>query len=515
LVGCSETTGDGGSGGAAGDGGSGGTGGAILCEGDFDCDDENECTKELCDLADGMCAYSNEPKSTACDGDGVCDGAGTCVECNDDEQCDNFNDCTSDSCDSENGLCNDSTPVADGTECAGGTCEAGACALSGTILSCSEQGIRNAIAAGGDDTYTFDCNGPTTIVTEAEIVIDNDVILDGEGNLAVDGNDDHRIFSVTAGVTVELHGFTVTRGATSGTRDFPELGGGISNDGTLTLTNSTVSASSFGGISNGRGGELTISNCSVSGNTGAGIWNDGTLSVTVTGSTVSRNGQGIWNNGPLSMTGSTVSGNFVEGGVQNAEEGTLTLTNSTVSGNAGGGIGNDGTMTLTNSTVSGNKGKSGGTGGGIVNSASLTVISSTVANNSGWGDALYIEGCFPDRECMTTIANTLIQGDCVSSDRAEPLTSAGYNIESPGNNCGFDPDGTDEVNVSAEGLNLGELADNGGPTMTHALLTVPVVSAAINQIPEAMCEVTEDQRGVARPQGPACDVGAFELEVAP
>jgi len=387
--------------------------------------------------------------------------------------------------------------------------------LSGTILSCSEQGIRNAIAAGGDDTYTFDCNGPTTIVTEAEIVIDNDVILDGEGNLAVDGNDDHRIFSVTAGVTVELHGFTVTRGATSGTRDFPELGGGISNDGTLTLTNSTVSASSFGGISNGRGGELTISNCSVSGNTGAGIWNDGTLSVTVTGSTVSRNGQGIWNNGPLSMTGSTVSGNFVEGGVQNAEEGTLTLTNSTVSGNAGGGIGNDGTMTLTNSTVSGNKGKSGGTGGGIVNSASLTVISSTVANNSGWGDALYIEGCFPDRECMTTIANTLIQGDCVSSDRAEPLTSAGYNIESPGNNCGFDPDGTDEVNVSAEGLNLGELADNGGPTMTHALLTVPVVSAAINQIPEAMCEVTEDQRGVARPQGPACDVGAFELEVAP
>jgi len=143
------------------------------------------------------------------------------------------------------------------------------------------------------------------------------------------------------------------------------------------------------------------------------------------------------------------------------------------------------------------------------------VISSTVANNSGWGDALYIEGCVPDRECMTTIANTLIQGDCVSSDRAEPLTSAGYNIESPGNNCGFDPDGTDEVNVSAEGLNLGELADNGGPTMTHALLTVPVVSAAINQIPEAMCEVTEDQRGVARPQGPACDVGAFELEVAP
>jgi hypothetical protein len=224
---------------------------------------------------------------------------------------------------------------------------------------------------------------------------------------------------------------------------------------------------------------------------------------------VSRNGQGIWNNGPLAVTNSTVSGNFAEGGVQNAEEGRLTLTNSTVSRNTGGGIGNDGTMTLTNSTVSGNKGKSGGTGGGIVNSASLTVISSTVANNSGWGDALYIEGCFPDRECMTTIANTLIQGDCVSSDRAEPLTSAGYNIESPGNNCGFDPDGTDQVGVDADDLKLGELADNGGPTETHAL---GADSVAIDHIPAVDCGVTTDQRGEPRPVGDGCDVGSFERQ---
>jgi hypothetical protein len=488
LVGCSETAGN---------------GGTILCEDDFDCDDENECTKELCDLADGMCAYSNEPKSTPCDGGGVCDGAGTCVECNDDEECNDFNDCTSDTCDSANGVCNDRTPVADGTECAGGTCEAGACALSGTVLPCTEQGIRNAIAAGGDDTYTFDCNGPEMVATEAEIVIDNDVILDGEGNLGVDGNDDHRLFSVTVGVTAELHGFTVIRGATSGTHDFPERGGGISNDGTLTLTNSTVSASSFDGIFNGRGGEMTISNCSVSGNTDAGIWNDGAL--TVTGSTVSKNGKGIWNNGPLAVTNSTVSGNFLEGGVQNAEEGRLTLTNSTVSRNAGGGIDNDGTMTLTNSTVSGNMGKSGSIGGGIVNTASLTVISSTVANNSGWGDALYIGGCFPNRECMTTIANTLIQGDCLSSERSEALTSAGYNIESPGNTCGFDQTG-DQSGVSAVLLDLQPLANKGGPTQTHAITTD---SAAFNA---GTCEVDEDQRGVTRPQGPACDVGAFELE---
>jgi len=59
--------------------------------------------------------------------------------------------------------------------------------------------------------------------------------------------------------------------------------------------------------------------------------------------------------------------------------------------------------------------------------------------------------------------------------------------------------------MSAEELNLGELADNGGPTMTHALLTEPTVSVAIDQIPEAECldadgaALTTDQRGEPRP----------------
>jgi hypothetical protein len=75
--------------------------------------------------------------------------------------------------------------------------------------------------------------------------------------------------------------------------------------------------------------------------------------------------------------------------------------------------------------------------------------------------------------------------------------------------CGFDPEGTDQVNVSADDLDLQPLADNGGPTQTHAITTD---SAAFNRIPVGMCEVDEDQRGVARPQGPSCDIGAFELE---
>ena len=105
--------------------------------------------------------------------------------------------------------------------------------------------------------------------------------------------------------------------------------------------------------------------------------------------------------------------------------------------------------------------------------------------------------------------NTLVDGACVDEIATE-VTSNGYNIESPANTCGFDPDGTDLVNVPDP--TFGTLADNGGPTMTHALLPG---SVAIDKIPADSCEVDEDQRGVTRPQGDSCDVGAFELEVAP
>ena len=102
----------------------------------------------------------------------------------------------------------------------------------GTIRPCTESGIRGAIAEGGGP-FTFDCDGPTTVVTEAEIVVDNDVILDGCGELTVDGNDDHGVFSVS-GVTAELRNFALAggnnaRGAISQLRNVE------------VLTNSTVS----------------------------------------------------------------------------------------------------------------------------------------------------------------------------------------------------------------------------------------------------------------------------------
>jgi hypothetical protein len=163
----------------------------------------------------------------------------------------------------------------------------------------------------------------------------------------------------------------------------------------------------------------------------------------------------------------------------------MTLTNSTVSGNErvgrdhlGGGILNEGTMTITNSTVSGNEADS--------------------------GDGIYNRGTL-------TLTNTLVNNDC-----AGITASGGGNIESPGDTCGFDQP-TDQVNVNPDDLNLGPLADNGGPTMTHAL---GAGSVAIDVIPEADCvdaddqPLTTDQRGEPRPEtgGTMCDVGAFELQ---
>lgn len=466
------------------------------------------------------------------------------------------------------------------------------CAQS--VCPCSEGGIRAAIREGLGP-YTFDCGGPTTIITGREIVIDADVTLDGGGNLTVDGNGAHRVFSVPGGVAAELIGLTVANG-----NETAQHGGGILNEGTLTLTNSTVSGSSAGRdtgcrttdpnllCSEGGGiwnaGTLTLMNSTVSGNTapfgggisnrdgsltvidsvirmnsadgcrvgdafcsfGGGVWNSGML--TVENSTVSGNasnwGGGIFNRGVREPTirNSTISGNaagFDGGGLLNFE--TLTLIDSTVAdnvaGQSGGGIANerDGTLEVTNSTLSGNSAVASGggllnaaeavanllnttvstntadrEGGGIYTGGALLLISSTIAANDALRGSAIFDPEAPG-DALRSIMNTAVEGDCAGSP---PFDSNGYNIESPGNTCGF----TQQTDRPAEPqLNLGPLADNGGPTRTHALLEN---SAAIDRIPEPDCvdgagePLGADQRGGPRPAGASstCDVGAFEVQ---
>jgi len=236
---------------------------------------------------------------------------------------------------------------------------------------------------------------------------------------------------------------------------------------------------------------LTVANGFIDGN-GGGIENEGGT-LKVTNSTFSGNsadfGGGIYNIGPLTVTDSTFSGNSAHdfsgaggGGIYNAG-GPLTVTNSTFSGNStnlvGGGISNSDTLTVTNSTFSGNSANSGG---GIHTSG--TFATATLKN--------------------TIVANSPSGGNCSGG-----ITDGGYNIDD-GTTCGFSQ-ANNSLPSTPPLLDPNGLQNNGGPTKTIKPLKG---SPAINAIPEATngcgIEITTDQRGVNRPQGSGCDIGAFE-----
>ncbi len=264
--------------------------------------------------------------------------------------------------------------------------------------------VNQANQHPGDDTITFNlnqsswgvslpfpstitlnhANGPLTLTdTTGQTFINGPAA----GLLTVDGNGGTRVFQVNPHVTASLTGLTVTDGFA------PSSAGGIRNDGTLTLTNCTVSRNSTG---NGYGGgvyndgSLTLNNSTVYRNSaymGGGIYSNGSL--TVTGCTFTLNsagwdGGGILNEGNLQLNSTTFDQNsaYWFGGAIFSDS-VLTDTGSTFSrGSAtyGGGIANGGVATLTGSTVSGNSASQGG--GGIYNYANLTLDSGYVLGNS-------------------------------------------------------------------------------------------------------------------------------------
>jgi hypothetical protein len=170
-------------------------------------------------------------------------------------------------------------------------------------------------------------------------------------------------------------------------------------------------------------------------------------------------------------------------------------------------------ITVTRSTISGNVSGNTSTawhGGGIFHiDGELSVTNSTFAQNvAPAGTASGILVATFGAPARATITNSVLQGEggafacAVEGGAAATLTSGGSNVISDGS-C--NPIASDQ---SATDALLGPLADNGGPTLTHALL---VGSPAIEAADDGGCPAT-DQRGVTRPQGTSCDVGAFELE---
>jgi CSLREA domain-containing protein len=341
----------------------------------------------------------------------------------------------------------------------------GVCARPGTTNVCTlRAAIEEANAFSGDDTIVIPANiGPNTGTIELDSVlkdlsITSNINIDGPGAGAMTLKPQPRVPEDPSSRGISRV-FSIGSGAVveieglsikGGTPPAGQEGGGILNSGTLTLRNTTVS-------------DNTTTN---SGDGDQGL------------------GGGIYTTGTLEVTNSTLSGNSgggTGGGIDNV--GTLTVTNSTLSGNSafdGGGIFNGfGTLTVTNSTLSGNRAHRGG---GIYNVGQTNLSNTIIANSPSGGNCFNV------------------------TDFGARIIDHGHNISSD-NTCSFSAQGSS----NSTDPKLEALANNGGPTLTHALLPdSPAINAIPNGTNGCATEITTDQRGVKRPQAGNCEIGSFE-----
>jgi hypothetical protein len=389
-------------------------------------------------------------------------------------------------------------------------------------------------------TIRFDASlrGKTIRLTSGDLNIARNLKILGPGAnvLSVSSGKSGHVVRVAHGASVSISGLTF--------KDSKPSNSFIDNEGTLTLSNSTVSGNTAtggygqgGGIYNSSTGTLTLNNSTVSGNT-----------------VTNGQGGGIFNDGTLTLSNSTVSGNTVTGGAGGGY------------GGYGGGIDNNGgTLTLSNSTVSGNT-VTGGAGGGIFIQSSVStngnyiaqvdITFSTMYGNAahGGGDIAIEDlgsssngnGTFSSKPIkqisQVKISNTIVAGDPAhpGPDIVGMLTSYGYSLFQDTSGATFDPatktqHGTDKTlsvnDLSTLFADPVGLRENGGPTKTYALAPG---SPALDQIPLDACHVTvpikdlsgtpiaqytitTDQRAMKRPDEneSACDIGAYEYVDAP
>ncbi|MBK9925327.1 MAG: PD40 domain-containing protein [Anaerolineales bacterium] len=376
--------------------------------------------------------------------------------------------------------------------------------------------LKNSIAIyggfAGTETLRSQRNVQTNVTT-----------LSGDIGIAGDTSDNsyHIVVGNNTDNTAVLDGFTITGGNANGISPYDNGGGMYSNLGSPTLTNIifNINSAVYGaGMSNNANSNPVLANVTFNNNTavsaGGGIYNFGS-SPTLTdvifsnNSTVSNGeGGGLFNkssspslqdvafinnsatfgggmingeNSNPNLTGVTFTGNNAEygAGILNLYCDPV-LTNVTFEGNSstifGGGLmSQGGSPRLTNVTFFGNSATSGG---GIYNIGSKPILTNVIL----WGDtATSSQEIYNNNTSIPLISYSIVQGGC-------PARSTCTNIIT-----------TDPM--------LGTLGNYGGFTQTIPLLAG---SSAIDAGNDANCPTT-DQRGVTRPQGNHCDIGAYEV----
>lgn len=386
--------------------------------------------------------------------------------------------------------------------------------------------IQEANASAGadnidlmDGVYDLSLEGVSEdAAATGDLDITSEITVNGNGAdvAKIDGMASDRVFHVHESGKLTLNALTVRNGRISENG----RGGGVENRGELIINDANITfnhAAGMGGGINNFMGTAVLNRVSVSNNTtqnaGAGVSNqDGSLTI---------NDSTINNNGGLLFPGAVFGG-----GVYNsAFDGGLKINNSTVINNEvfleGGGVYHlVGTFEITNSTISDNSaGRNGGGlfvgGQGNLDGSANVLVNSTIAFNDAEAyDSAKPEqgkgggGIYVTSRVSMQMANTIVAGNAIGSDCAidGQIISLGNNLDTDGS-CEL---ATDTSSISAGSAGLGGLADNGGPTPTHALLTG---SDALNAGDDAQCPDT-DQRGYSRPAS-GCDIGAFEAAATP
>lgn len=370
-----------------------------------------------------------------------------------------------------------------------------------TVTGCSFSSVSIGIAVSAgtltvdDCTFTGNALGISASSTEAEVTNSE---FTGQTSYGVFGS--HQPLTVTD-------------------CEFRNNGGGIrGNYGvTMTVTRCTISDNHVTGEGNGGGieafyeSELTVIDSVITNNssegTGGGIGGSPSP-VIIRGCTIAGNtaaiGGGV-NGGDLSITASTISGNTAtdEGGGVYSHTGNVKIVNSTLSGNVAGRRGGalltyyQGEVTILNSTITGNSAENYG---GLVNLASLPI---EVGNS-------IVAGNISTASDTNASTGRDLQGD---------FLSLGHNligVAPAASDFTHGVDG-DLVGTAASPVDplLGPLANNGGPTRTHALrYGSPAIESAdsgLVAVPLFPAPPFTDQRGQPRIVGGVADMGAYEF----
>jgi CSLREA domain-containing protein/uncharacterized repeat protein (TIGR01451 family) len=418
--------------------------------------------------------------------------------------------------------------------------------------------------AGSDDASTGDLNitygsGRVTVAGA------------GASSNVLDARAIDRAFDISSTAQVTISGLTIKNGnpdpselndGTTCPASEPSntaAGGAILTAGALTLSGDvitgSISAGDGGGVEDSGTAPVTISDSQITDNVacaaqfvyqtvsigfGGGVDESGGGPLTIDHSTVSANqaaadGGGVIENsqmasqpGSVTVTDSTLDGNSSTGGdggavssegTNGSISGTVALSRDTISANSasgfGGGVSSRDPLTVTDSTLIGNT--AGREGGGLASTgASATVSFSTLDANSASGGGGGGDLSTGGEQGQVSVDDSIVTAGTAAgapSLCSFGVTSGGHNLFSDdGSSCATAAGDGDILNADPQ---LGPLQDNGGPTQTQALKSS---SPAIDAASSSLCSNETanaagqpvDQRGVSRPQGSACDIGAYE-----